>query len=125
MENGFYYDMDLGKATISEEDFGKIEAAMKKVIKADQPFERSEMPIDEAIAWSKKADQPYKTELLNDLKRAGTTAAGDLDLDELAPSLPEDKRRRWTKCHSTATGSSRTCAAVRTWLPRGRRAPSS
>ncbi len=33
---------------------------MRKVIKADQPFERSEMPIDEAIAWSKKTDQPYK-----------------------------------------------------------------
>ncbi|HEX5744168.1 MAG TPA: threonine--tRNA ligase [Candidatus Saccharimonadales bacterium] len=81
--DGFYYDIDLGEATISEEDFGKIEAAMRKVIKADQPFERSEMPIDEAIEWSEKAAQPYKTELLNDLKRAGTTAAGDLDPGEL------------------------------------------
>ncbi len=83
VEDGFYYDIDLGKAKISEEDFAKIEAAMRKVIKADQPFERSEMPVDEAIEWSKKADQLYKTELLNDLKRAGTTVARDLDPDEL------------------------------------------
>lgn len=88
VENGFYYDIDLGKAMISEEDFGRVEAAMRKVIGADQPFKRSEMPIDEAIEWSKKADQPYKTELLNDLKRAGTTAAKDLDADELGTIAP-------------------------------------
>lgn len=81
--DGFYYDIDLGKTRISEEDFGKIEAGMHKIIKADEPFERSEMPVDEAIAWAKKAGQPYKEELLNDLKRSGTTVAKDLDAAEL------------------------------------------
>ncbi len=83
VDNGFYYDIDLGDTTVSEDDFAKIESEMKKVIGQDQPFERSEKPVDEAIAWAKEANQPYKEELLNDLKRAGTTVAKDLDADEL------------------------------------------
>lgn len=78
VENGFYYDIDLGETTISEEDFSKIETEMHNIIKEDQLFEKIDMPIDEAISWSKKVDQPYKTELLNDLKREGTTLAGEL-----------------------------------------------
>jgi threonyl-tRNA synthetase len=83
VENGFYYDIDLGDVKISEEDFGKIEAEMQAVIKANVPFERFEMPVDEAIAWAVEHNQPYKEELLNDLKRAGTTVAKDLNADEL------------------------------------------
>src|ERR1700738_4260930 len=63
VENGFYYDVDLGEIKISEEDFDKIEAEMRKIITADQPFERLEKPIDEAIEWAKTTNQPYKEEL--------------------------------------------------------------
>jgi threonyl-tRNA synthetase len=83
VENGFYYDIDLANVKISEDDFAAIEAEMKKIIEANQPFERSEKGIDEAIAWAQGAGQPYKEELLNDLKRAGTTVAKDLDSAEL------------------------------------------
>ncbi|HEX7368351.1 MAG TPA: threonine--tRNA ligase [Candidatus Saccharimonadales bacterium] len=84
VENGFYYDVDLGPdRKISEEDFAKIEAEMRKIIEADVPFERFEKPIDEAIQWARDAEQPYKEELLNDLKRAGTTVAKDLSADEM------------------------------------------
>jgi threonyl-tRNA synthetase len=84
VENGYYYDIDLGgNKTISESDFEAIEKEMKKIVKEDQPFERFTMPVDEAIAWAKENGQPYKEELLNDLKRAGTTVAKDLDADEL------------------------------------------
>jgi threonyl-tRNA synthetase len=92
VENGFYYDIDLGKTTISEEDFGKIENEMSKIIKEDQPFERFEKPIDEAIAWAKENKQPYKEELLNDLKRAGTTVAKDLDAAELGTITEGDTK---------------------------------
>jgi threonyl-tRNA synthetase len=78
IENGFYYDIDLGQTTVSDADFERIEAEMRKIIKADQPFEKFDMPIDEAISWSKEAKQPYKTELLHDLKREGTTLASEL-----------------------------------------------
>ena len=83
VENGFYYDIDLGDTKISEEDFEKIEAEMRKVIKSNVPFERFELPIDEAIAWAQQSNQPYKEELLNDLKRAGTTVAKDLNREEM------------------------------------------
>ncbi len=83
VENGFYYDIDLGETKISEEDFERIEKEMQQVIKDNVPFERSELPIDEAISWATEAKQPYKVELLNDLKRAGTTIAKDLNADEL------------------------------------------
>lgn len=83
VENGFYYDVDLGETKISEDDFAKIEAEMQKVIKDNVAFERFEMPVDEAIAWARDGKQPYKEELLNDLKRAGTTVAKDLDAEAL------------------------------------------
>src|SRR6202049_806110 len=53
VENGFYYDVDLAHR-ISPEDFEKIEAEMKKEIKANHPFERIEVSRDEALAMGKK-----------------------------------------------------------------------
>src|SRR3982074_1729183 len=53
VENGFYYDVDL-LHRISPEDFGKIEAEMKKEIKANHPFERMEVSRDEAVEMGKK-----------------------------------------------------------------------
>ena len=83
VENGFYYDIDLGETKISEDDFEKIEAEMRRIIEADEAFERFEQPVDQAIEWARGSGQPYKEELLNDLKRAGTTLAKDLDAAEL------------------------------------------
>ena len=83
VENGFYYDIDIPAIKISEEDFPKIEAEMRKVIETNYSFDRSEKAIDEAIGWAQEAKQPYKEELLNDLKRAGTTIAKDLDSAEM------------------------------------------
>lgn len=79
IENGFYYDIDLGEVKISQSDFKRIEKEMRTIINKDFPFVRSEKPVDEAIHWAQEAKQPYKEELLNDLKRAGTTSASDID----------------------------------------------
>ena len=78
IEQGFYYDIDLGDVTISETDFGTIEKEMRRIIARDLPFTHRDVPVDEAIAWATEADQPYKIELLNDLKRSGTTIAKEL-----------------------------------------------
>ena len=78
IEQGFYYDIDLGDVTISEADFGTIEKEMRRIIARDLRFTHRDVPVDEAIAWAKEADQPYKIELLNDLKRSGTTIAKEL-----------------------------------------------
>jgi threonyl-tRNA synthetase len=92
VEHGFYYDVDLGETKLSEEDFAKIEAEMGKVITENQKFEKIEQPIDEAIAWAKQAKQPYKEELLKDLRRAGTTVAKDLDAAELGTIAEGDAK---------------------------------
>lgn len=83
VENGFYYDIDLSDVTISEDDFKKIESEMHSIIESDEQFEHFDMPIEEAIEWARQNNQPYKLELLNDLKRTGTTVAKDLDITEL------------------------------------------
>lgn len=90
VENGFYYDVDVPNVTISEDDFKKIELAMKQVINQKQPFIQSNKPIDEAITWAKASNQPYKEELLNDLKRAGTTVAKDLSPEEMGTFAGEN-----------------------------------
>lgn len=90
VENGFYYDIDLGETKISEADFKRIEKEMRGIINRDFPFERSEKAVDDAITWAREAKQPYKEELLNDLKRAGTTIAKDLDSAELGLAAEGD-----------------------------------
>lgn len=92
VDDGFYYDIDLGDTTVSEEDFERIEAEMRKIIGENQRFERFELSIDEAIVWAKETNQPYKHELLNDLKRAGTTAYKDLDSAELGVTAEGDSK---------------------------------
>ena len=90
VEHGFYYDIDLGERKISEANFGKIEKTMRGIIDYGDDFERFEMPIDEAITWARANHQPYKEELLNDLKRSGTTVAKDLDVNELGLAADGD-----------------------------------
>ncbi len=90
VENGFYYDIDLGERKISEANFAKIEKTMRGIIDYGDDFERFEMPVDQAIDWARQNHQPYKEELLNDLKRSGTTVAKDLDADELGLAADGD-----------------------------------
>lgn len=90
VENGFYYDIDLGERKISEANFAKIEKTMRGIIEYGDDFERFEMPVDQAIDWARQNNQPYKEELLNDLKRSGTTVAKDLDADELGLAAEDD-----------------------------------
>lgn len=90
VENGFYYDIDIPNVTISEDDFKKIEKGMRSIIAQKQDFVQSTKGIDEAIEWAKSAGQPYKEELLNDLKRTGTTVAKDLSPEEMGTLSGED-----------------------------------
>ena len=78
IDNGFYYDIYLNNGTISEADLPKIEEEMRKIVAANYPFERRDVSVEEAIDWAIKEDQSFKVELLNDLKRSGTTVASEL-----------------------------------------------
>jgi threonyl-tRNA synthetase len=69
IENGFYYDFELpGGATFSDDDLERIEAEMREIVKANQPFIRSEMTMAEAKQLF--ADQPYKVEIIERVEAA-------------------------------------------------------
>lgn len=76
IEDGFYYDMDLGERHLSDDDLAKLEQEMRKILAEKQDFVASEMTIAEAEEWAKSNDQPYKLELIEDFKNNGTTKAG-------------------------------------------------
>lgn len=78
IDNGFYYDVYLDNGTISEADLPKIEEEIRKIIAANYPFERRDVSVEEAIDWAISGNQSFKVELLNDLKRSGTTIASEL-----------------------------------------------
>ncbi|MBR5947121.1 MAG: threonine--tRNA ligase [Clostridia bacterium] len=66
IDNGFYYDFDTDIA-FTPEDFPKIEKEMEKIVAENLPLERFELPREEAIAFMKEKNEPYKVELIEDL----------------------------------------------------------
>ncbi len=66
IENGFYYDIDF-QTPITQEDLGKIEAEMQKIIKSNLPIERFTLSRADAIKLMTKYSEKYKVELIKDL----------------------------------------------------------
>ncbi len=81
-ENGFYYDVDL-LHSLGNDDLAKIESKMAEIVKANYKFEHSTMKLDDAIKFFADKGQTYKVDLLNDLKKYGTTVAKDIDRSQL------------------------------------------
>jgi threonyl-tRNA synthetase len=81
--NGFYYDIDLD-TELKQADLSLIEERMRDIVKKNIPFERLELPIDQAIKFMEDHHQPYKVELLNLLKHSGSTAVAKETGDESA-----------------------------------------
>jgi len=69
IENGFYYDFDLGGRSFTEDDLSVVEGRMREIMKADQPFTRSTVSADEALSIF--GDQPYKCEIINRVRAGG------------------------------------------------------
>jgi len=87
IENGFYYDIDIGRA-LTPEDLERINAEMGKIVAENPEFIRDEMSLDDAINLFDGMGQSYKVELLKDLKERGTTKisadeAGDVDASNI------------------------------------------
>jgi threonyl-tRNA synthetase len=75
VEDGFYYDFEL-PVSLGPEDLERIEARMREIVAADQPFVREEVPRQEALA--RFADQPFKREIIEELgEQEGEVAAGE------------------------------------------------
>jgi threonyl-tRNA synthetase len=70
IEDGFYYDFEFPEGVkVSEDDLERIEQKMREHVKADEPFERSELPANEAVELFRGENQDYKVELIEDLQR--------------------------------------------------------
>jgi len=80
--DGFYYDFELpdGRA-FTDDDLGRIEARMREIIDADQPFVREEHDFEDALTMF--ADQPYKREIIEKVRAgdAGSDDAGEVSTD--------------------------------------------
>ena len=63
IEDGFYYDFAKPEP-FAPEDLEKIEAVMREIAKADYPFERQELPREEAVRFFRERGEPYKVEIL-------------------------------------------------------------
>ena len=75
IEDGFYYDFELmGGATFSDDDLSSIEDRMRQIMKANQPFVRSEVSADEALEIF--SEQPYKREIIERV-RSGAADGSD------------------------------------------------
>jgi threonyl-tRNA synthetase len=82
IEDGFYYDFALpGNKTFSDDDLASIEKRMREIMKANQPFTRSEVSVKEALAVF--ATQPYKCEII---ERVTSGAADGSDVAEVGSS---------------------------------------
>lgn len=68
VENGFYYDMDLGGKSISEEDLIALEKKMNELAKQSNPYVRKSVPKEEAIGYFNNKGDEYKLDLLQNLK---------------------------------------------------------
>ncbi|MVT08144.1 threonine--tRNA ligase [Chitinophaga tropicalis] len=68
IENGFYYDIDLGGRAISDEDLEKIGAKMADLAKKNNVYERKEVSKADAIKYFTEKSDEYKLELINDLQ---------------------------------------------------------
>jgi threonyl-tRNA synthetase len=68
IENGFYYDVDLGDKAFGDDDLAKVEAKMKELAKKESKFERRDVTKAEALDYFTKKGDPYKLELINGLE---------------------------------------------------------
>lgn len=68
LDQGFYYDIDLGGHHITEEDLERIEAKMNELARQNNPYERIEMPKKEAVSYFFEKNDEYKLDLLHNLE---------------------------------------------------------
>jgi threonyl-tRNA synthetase len=109
IEDGFYYDFDFPEGvTLSEDDFGPIEAAMREHVNADEPFVREDVSVQAALERFRGQGQDYKVELIEDLVRDQGVETVSLytngaftDLCR-GPHAPSTKRIRAFKLQSVA-----------------------
>ena len=98
IENGFYYDIDLGEDVLKEEDLERIEREMKKIAKSDKLIKRIELSKEEALDMF--SDDPYKVDLINNMPEGEIISAYKQDdfIDLCrGPHMPSTKSMKYFK----------------------------
>src|SRR5436190_10981510 len=90
IENGFYYDVDLGEQAFGEDDLVKVEAKMLELARKNSAFTRKDVSKNEAIQYFTEKGDPYKIELLKDLADGSITFYQQGDFTDLCrgPHIP-------------------------------------
>ncbi len=103
IENGFYYDFRMDR-TLTAEDLPAIEAKMKEIVKADQPFIRDRLSPGEAEALFGSRGEDFKLELIRDIPADSLTVYRNGDFVDLCrgPHVPATGRIRHFKLLSVA-----------------------
>jgi len=104
IENGFYYDIDFGDYSISDNEFPKIENKMLELARQKQVFTRREVSKQEALDYFTKKGDPYKIELINDLEDGRITFYESGNFTDLCrgPHLPDTGHIKAVKLLSIA-----------------------
>lgn len=104
IENGFYYDIDVGDHALTAEDLDRIESKMHEFAKRDVPYERREISWAEAVEYFKKKGDEYKLDLLQELKNQTITFYKQGNFVDLCygPHIPSTSRIRAIKLLNVA-----------------------
>ena len=104
IDQGFYYDVDMGDHKISPDDLLHIEEKMYEFAKRDVPYVREEKSWDDAVAYFRKKKDPYKLELLDELKGETITFYHQGNFTDLCygPHIPSTGRIKAIKLLSLA-----------------------
>lgn len=104
IENGFYYDLDLGENKLSFDDFPKIEKKMKQLAQKQSEYIRQEVSKKDAVQYFEKKGDEYKLELINDLNDGEITFYTQGNFTDLCkgPHLPNTNKIQAIKLLNTA-----------------------
>ena len=104
VEAGFYYDIDLRDHALTGEDLQKIEALMVSLAQKDMPYLREEKDWNAAVEYFRKKNDPYKLELLEELKGETITFYHQGNFTDLCygPHIPATGRIKAIKLLSVA-----------------------
>lgn len=104
IDQGFYYDVDLGERTLDQEELQKIEAKMKELAKRDVPYQREPVSKEKALKYFKEKGDPYKIELIEELKDGSITFYEQGEFTDLCrgPHLPSTGYIKYPKLLNTA-----------------------
>lgn len=104
IEQGFYYDIDLGDRQLTDADFKKIEDKMLELARQKEEYKRTEVPKGEALKYYREKGDEYKVELINDLEDGTITFYKQGSFTDLCrgPHLPDTSPIKAIKITSVA-----------------------